>query len=295
MFAARLPAVLLGGLTAWGVFRLAELTTGSRRAGHVRGAAPAGDTDLRDRRRDHHDRHAAGLLLDLGGGLGAIARSGRTTCEPGSAGVIGALGRPGEVLGAGVAGLGRTVPAAQPDASPSIAPAGLLGHDGAVRRARLTPIVVWNAQHGWAGAGQLADRVGLSDRATWGGIWPVLSFLGGEAAVLGGIWWIVGIAAMVVALAHASCRPAATRSHRRPRTDREPGSRRTLYLLCLWGVVWCACLAASVLGETEANWMAPGYVSLVVLIGRRIGEHLRRRRGRARVPMARPGVSRSPR
>lgn len=33
MLAVRLPAVLLGGLTAWGVFRLAELTTGSRRAG----------------------------------------------------------------------------------------------------------------------------------------------------------------------------------------------------------------------------------------------------------------------
>ncbi len=33
MFAARLPAVLLGGLTAWGIFRLAELTTGSRCAG----------------------------------------------------------------------------------------------------------------------------------------------------------------------------------------------------------------------------------------------------------------------
>src|SRR5262249_37424524 len=31
MFAARLPAVLLGGLTAWGVFRLAESTIGSRR------------------------------------------------------------------------------------------------------------------------------------------------------------------------------------------------------------------------------------------------------------------------
>ena len=59
----------------------------------------------------------------------------------------------------------------------------------------LAPIVVWNAQHGWAGAGQLADRVGLSDRATWGSIWPVLSFLGGEAAVLGGVWWVAGIAA----------------------------------------------------------------------------------------------------
>src|SRR5438132_205457 len=33
MFATRLPAVLLGGLTAWGVFRLASLTTGSWRAG----------------------------------------------------------------------------------------------------------------------------------------------------------------------------------------------------------------------------------------------------------------------
>src|SRR5262245_14521080 len=33
MFAARLPAMLLGGLTAWGVFRLAESTIGSRRAG----------------------------------------------------------------------------------------------------------------------------------------------------------------------------------------------------------------------------------------------------------------------
>ena len=33
MLAVRLPAVLLGGLTAWGVFRLASLTTGSRRPG----------------------------------------------------------------------------------------------------------------------------------------------------------------------------------------------------------------------------------------------------------------------
>src|SRR6202041_1779069 len=32
MLAARLPAVLLGGLTAWGVFRLASLATGERRA-----------------------------------------------------------------------------------------------------------------------------------------------------------------------------------------------------------------------------------------------------------------------
>ena len=60
----------------------------------------------------------------------------------------------------------------------------------------LGPILIWNAQHSWAGAGQLADRVGLSSRANWCSIWPVLSFLGGEAAALGGIWWVAGVAAI---------------------------------------------------------------------------------------------------
>ena len=35
MLAVRLPAVLIGGLTAWGVFRLASLTTGGRRSGFL--------------------------------------------------------------------------------------------------------------------------------------------------------------------------------------------------------------------------------------------------------------------
>ena len=61
----------------------------------------------------------------------------------------------------------------------------------------LAPILIWNVRHGWAGAGQLADRVGLSSRATWASIWPVLTFLGGDVAALGGIWWIAGMAAVV--------------------------------------------------------------------------------------------------
>ena len=65
----------------------------------------------------------------------------------------------------------------------------------------LLPIAIWNAEHGWAGANQLADRVGLSTRASWASIWPVLSFLGGEAVALGVIWWIVGLTALVGILA----------------------------------------------------------------------------------------------
>lgn len=40
-----------------------------------------------------------------------------------------------------------------------------------------------------------------------------------------------------------------------------------LYLLCLWVVVWSACVGVSLLGETEANWSAPAHVALTILIG----------------------------
>jgi hypothetical protein len=136
----------------------------------------------------------------------------------------------------------------------------------------IAPILIWNAQHGWAGLGQLADRVGLSERATWGSLWPVLRFFGGEAAVLGGIWWVAGIVAIVAVLrAVIPARMAATVPGVEP-SDGPSESDRSglLYLVCLWGVIWTACLTASVLGETEANWMAPGYVALVVLIGWRV-------------------------
>ena len=43
--------------------------------------------------------------------------------------------------------------------------------------------------------------------------------------------------------------------------DARPTARGCSILLCLWGVIWMACFAASLLGETEANWMVPGYIS----------------------------------
>jgi hypothetical protein len=120
--------------------------------------------------------------------------------------------------------------------------------------------------------------VGLSDRATWGSLWPVLSFLGGEVGVLGGVWWVVGVMAIAAAVRTVRSTRDRTTAEDSPGVDRD-GTR---YLLCLWGVIWCACLAASILGETEANWMAPGYIAVVVLMGRRVGEVLARGGTKAR-------------
>jgi hypothetical protein len=39
-----------------------------------------------------------------------------------------------------------------------------------------------------------------------------------------------------------------------------------LYLICLWAVVWSACVTVSLLGENEANWVAPAHVAVIVLI-----------------------------
>ena len=229
MFAARLPAVLLGGLTAWGIFRLASMTTGSRRSGMfatillpaipifaIGGVLITSDTPLvccwtwaavwtyHALRTDHLGGWiAAGLV----GALGVLAKY-SVLAFPASIGLFLLLSpahrrqliRPGFwVMSTLCVALG------------------------------LASVLVWNAQHGWAGAGQLADRVGLSDRASWGSIWPVLGFLGGEAAVLGGIWWVAGATAIIAALPHRR-RPAVetglidgTVPDRRLR---EPGPRR---------------------------------------------------------------------
>src|SRR5262249_12924701 len=107
----------------------------------------------------------------------------------------------------------------------------------------LAPILVWNAQHGWAGVGQLADRVGLSSRARWASIWPVLRFLGGEPLALGVFWWVPGFTALcaaIAAVARVSLGGPTVEIARRDE-DSTPDHAGRTYLLCLWGVIWIAC------------------------------------------------------
>jgi hypothetical protein len=272
MFAARLPAILLGGLTAWGVFRLGSLVTGSRRAGMyaavllpaipvfaIGGVLATCDTPLVccwtwaavwTYRATHSDDLGVWLLAGVVAALGVLAKY-SLLAFPASIALFLVL---------------------SPAHRHLLVRPGFWVMSGLCVIIGLTPIVFWNARHSWAGASQLADRVGLSSRSAWGSIWPVLSFLGGEAAALGVIWWVVGICALGGALGGVA--PSRVKWYSSTRTT-VPDSRvedrsGLLYALCLWAVIWTACLAASVLGETEINWMVPGYVAIVVLIGDRI-------------------------
>ncbi len=258
MFAARFMAVLIGGLTAWGLFRLAEETTGSRRSAFfavlilpaiplfaVGGVIITADSPLIGSwvwsavwafRAIRGDDRRAWAISGVIGSLGVLAKY-SVLAMPASVGLFLLLipERRRELLRPGFWTM-------------SLLCVGL----------GLGPIVAWNAHHGWVGATQLADRVGLASRAVWGGLGPVLGFLGGEFAVLGGFWWVAGVAAIAQNLRDV-----------RHRTIDGATREGTVFLLALWGVTWCACLSASFLGESEANWMATGYTALVVLIGRR--------------------------
>jgi hypothetical protein len=270
MLACRLPAVLLGGVTAWGIFRLGELTTGSRRAAMlavlVMPAIPAlvvggvmitCDTPLACcwvwaavwmYRGIESENVGDWIIAGLIGALGVLTKY-SFLALPGSVGLFLLLSR-----------ANRRQLARWPFWSMWILCLGL----------GLLPIVIWNSQHGWAGLNQLADRVGLSSRSSWGGLTPVLHFLGGDVAGLGVLWWFVGISAIRQALAN---RPRTVDEAARL-TARDLSRERvwtgSLFLLCNWGVVWAACFGASILGETEVNWMAPGYLALAVLIGARL-------------------------
>ena len=273
MLAARLPAVLLGGLTAWGVFRLASLTTGQRRAAMmsvvllpaipilaIGGVVITSDTPL----------VCCWTWAAVWTYRGALSDDLRAWT---AAGLIGALGVWAKYSFLAFPASVGLFSAHQPCASVATC----------VRARRfwtmtllclgigLAPIVIWNFRHGWAGAGQLADRVGLSSRATWASVGPVLTFLGGDAAALGGVWWIAGIAAVADAMARVIGRAKSNAAAETgvPAIANDSG---LVYLLCLWGVIWTACLAASLLGETEANWMVPGYISLAILIGLRVDQ-----------------------
>ena len=91
MFAARLPAVLLGGLTAWGIFRLASLTR-ARACRDVRGDPAAGDPGLRDRWRADHVAIRRWSAAGPGRRCGRSGRSATMTSRRVAAGLMGALG-----------------------------------------------------------------------------------------------------------------------------------------------------------------------------------------------------------
>jgi 4-amino-4-deoxy-L-arabinose transferase-like glycosyltransferase len=288
MLAVRMPAVLLGGLTAWGIFRLASMTTGVQRGALIAvlllpaipvfalgGVVITCDTPL----------VCCWAWAAVWTYRGLSSDEMRSWVVAGAIGAFGVLAKYSFLAFPASLGLFLVL---SPAHRRELARPGFWVMSLIIVVLGLAPIVVWNAQHGWAGAGQLADRVGLSSRAHWASIWPVLTFLGGEAAALGGIWWVAGLLALGGTLARVAWVRRDRNSVEAASWDEPASGDRAglLFLLCMWGVIWTACLVASMLGETEMNWMAPGYVSLVVLIGMRLDRVLLRGGPRARAAIA---------
>ncbi|HEV3122923.1 MAG TPA: glycosyltransferase family 39 protein [Isosphaeraceae bacterium] len=274
MPAVRLPAVVLGGLTAWAVFRLGSLTTKSERVGLwsllLLPAVPlfaTGGFVITDDgpfvcfwawasvwtfRAIEKDRLRYWLIAGLMAFGGVLSKYtmvafpvGVAVCLLAAQEKRGQLTRPGFWVMANLCLAG------------------------------LVPIAIWNVRHDWVGMGHLAGRVGLI-RSTWGGPETVFRFLVSEAAVLGGVWWLVGVLALVRAGRLLIKARTDVTCEQKPDSSADQAKRFGLwYLICLWAIVWLACLAASLRGMTQPNWGSPAYVSILVLIGWRFEVLLR--------------------
>jgi len=253
MPAVRLPAVLLGAWTAWGLYRLASEACRSPRAGliavlvlpviplfRIGGLLMTIDTPLVccwtwasvwSYRGITRDETRAWLPAALLVALGVMAKY-TMLAFPASVGLFlltsrtrrRQLVRPGFWL---------------------MALGCVLG---------MAPIVYWNMRHGWLAAEQMSNRMGLESSWNWGRVQPLLTFFGGEVLALG-LWGLFGVRALGRTVAQDV----------RLGDDEDRSGR--LYLFCLWVVVWSACVGACLLGETEMNWSAPAHIALLALTG----------------------------
>jgi hypothetical protein len=111
------------------------------------------------------------------------------------------------------------------------------------------PLLVWNARHGWVSVRHVGAQAGLGAAAPrWLG---PLAYLGVQAAVLVGFWFVAWLRAAAADW---------------PATGREPGIR---YLWWLSVPVFTVFLAFSAFTYIEPNWPAAAYLAgLVLLTGR---------------------------
>ena len=137
--------------------------------------------------------------------------------------------------------------------------------------ASVSPIVVWNAQHGWAAARHLLGRVGVSESAvplsqavaakawTWSPLW-LAEFVGTQLGVVGPLL----VLALVGAWRAIRCGGA-----------REAGK---VFLAACGVPILVFYLAVSVLRVPEGNWPMAAYVTLLPLAGWLAAEGLTARR-----------------
>lgn len=126
----------------------------------------------------------------------------------------------------------------------------------------LVPILIWNAQHNWVSFRHVAGQAGLTAGRTFDPLGPA-SFIAGQAAVIGPIWF----AALLWALVAVGRNP-------RPQSgeDYDPAAARLF--VCATVTPWIVFLAFSPLAKIQPNWpllaLPPGIIVLVLWLSRRL-------------------------
>lgn len=253
--AVRSPAVLCGTLLFAGVYVLAYRTTRSESFALATVAAGLTVPAI----------PATGVLITIDSPLlacwawatvfvqRAVFRGG--TWPWVAAGVISAIGVLGKYTMLGFPGCVGLFLLANPTFRPHLRKPGFWVFAG-LTACGMLPILVWNANHDWIGFRHLFALAGATRNAGKPLVDPLgpLAFLGGQAGVLLGYWFIVWAAAAIAL-----------------RNTRDP---RVAFLWWLSVPVWLVFAASSIRGTAEANWTAPTFVTGWVLGGLWLRERL---------------------
>jgi hypothetical protein len=115
----------------------------------------------------------------------------------------------------------------------------------------LVPILIWNAQHDWVTFRHVSRQAGVQNCSPLYWLGP-LEYVGGQFAALFGFWFVWWLAAMV--------RCAWSVINRQRTTSNE------LYLWCLSAPMFLLFLAFSFKTRVELNWPVTAYLSGAVLL-----------------------------
>jgi hypothetical protein len=121
----------------------------------------------------------------------------------------------------------------------------------AIALACMTPVIIWNAQHGWVTVRHVAHQTGAAGGALSHG--SELELIGSQIGVLGPPLAVLMIAAIVDVFRHRA-------------TDRKG------VFLATFGIGFLAFnFLASLFAKVQVNWPAPAYFTLTILTARFIG------------------------
>jgi 4-amino-4-deoxy-L-arabinose transferase-like glycosyltransferase len=137
------------------------------------------------------------------------------------------------------------------------------------------PILIWNSQHNWVSFRHVAGQAGVSGGRTLDPLGP-LSFLAGQLAVVGPVWFVALVCAVVALWRNPDPQPA----------ERHDVAALRL-LLCATVTPWLVFAVFSPITKIQPNWpmlaLLPGLVVLVCWLARLLRGTATRRAARATI------------